>query len=215
MPNIPGLDSIDWGGYLGVTLTVVGYILLTVGIFAALFVFYILWQYKYKVTIMQRGGKGDEEDKHSIGKILKDRAREFKDKNGIVKWKFLFSRKKIPPVEYKHIYPGRNVYLYQSAPGSFFPFKLAVSNPSATFEGVPHDVNLWSGLELREAAIEYQKKGFWEQYGSITIMMGTVLFCLILVGVVIYFTYEHANGVQASLGGLTDTLKNINTIPGR
>ena len=216
MPSIPGVESINWGGILGQVMTYVGYILLTLLIFAGLFVAYIFSQYKYKVTIMQRGAIGlknpGKETSHSIGKILKDRAREYKDKNGVTKWKLLFKKKDIPPPSYGDIYPGRNLYLYQSGASNFHPFKLTVSNPSAVFEPIPHDIDFWTGVELREAAQDYTKKSTWEQYGSLMIMTGTVLFCLILVGVVVYFSYQHANGVVGALNGLTGSLKNVNVI---
>jgi len=215
MVNIPGLDGISLGGYVPMIMKIVGYIIFSLLFFGAIFVVYLFSQYKYKITIMQRGGDGSKDGSHGITNIRKDRAREYKDKNGIIKWKFLFSRKTIPPLNYENIYPKKNVYVYQSAPNNFYPFKLSVSNPSASFEPIDHHINLWAGLELRETAQDYQKKTFWDQYGNIAIMMGTVLFCLILVGVTIYFSYQHANGISSSLGGVTEALRNFNTVPGR
>jgi|ETNvirnome_2_300_1030623.scaffolds.fasta_scaffold00278_13 hypothetical protein len=215
MVNIPGMDLVNWGGMIDKTIYWVGYGLVFVLVIAAIIAVFVYLQYKYKVTIMQRGGDGSKErTDHSITKIKKDLAKEYKDKNGVTRWKLLFSRKTIQPIEYTHIYPGRNVYLYQTGPSSFFPFKMAVSNPSAVFEPVAHDVNLWAGLELRETALEFTKKTFWEQYGNVAVMMGTIMFCLILVGVTIYYTYQHANGITSSLGGLTEAVRNTNSIPG-
>jgi len=216
VPSIPGLETMNWGGVFSQVMVYLGYLLLTVVIGLGFFVGYISRQYKYKVTIMQRGGIGLKEDGndkiHSIGKITKDRAREYKDKNGVTKWKLLFKKKQISPPSYEDIYPGRNLYLYQSGPSNFHPFKLTVSNPSAVFEPIPHDIDFWTGVELREAAQDYTKKSTWEQYGSLFVMTGTILFCLILVGVVVYFSYQHANGVVGALDGLTGSLKNVNVI---
>ena len=214
MPNIPGLDAVNFGGIIAKTMYWLGYTLLTLLIMGGLFAVFIFMQYKYKVTILMRGGTGSKNEAHAIGRVVKDRAREYRDKNGVTKWKLLFKRKNIQPPDYENIYPGKNLFLYQSGPNSYYPFKLTVSNPSASFEPIPHDVNLWTGLELREAAQEYQQPSFWQKYGNVAVMMGTIFFCLILVGVTVYYTYQHANGVSSALGGLTDTLKNVNTIGG-
>ncbi|MAF36869.1 hypothetical protein CL622_07160 [archaeon] len=214
MPNIPGLDAMNWVGMFDSVLYWMGYGFMMLAIIAIFGVVFIFMQYKYKVTIMQRGGTGQKDEVHSVGRIVRDRAKEYKDKNGVTKWKLLIKRKEIMPIQYDQVLPGRNVFLYHTGASSFFPVKFNCGNPSASFEPIPHDINLWTGLELREAAQEYQKKTFWDQYGNVAVMMGTIMFCLILVGVTVYYTYQHANGVTNSLGSLTESLRGITTLRG-
>jgi len=67
---------------------------------------------------------------------------------------------------------------------------------------------------MRQAAEEFKNPSFMDKYGNLVVMTGTVLFCLILVGVTIYYTYQHANGVTSGLNGVTSALRNVNNIPG-
>lgn len=213
-----GIENIDWSTGLAQIGGWFIFILEVLSIFAVLGVVYYVTTFKYKVTIFKIGGSGlkgsNEEKKFSIGRIFKDRAREFKDKKTkTVYWRLLKSRKKINPIEYQYIYPGNKVFLYQTAPDSFHPFELTVTSDNASFEPVPQLIKQWEQQEIRQSAEDYNKKSAWDKYGQTIVMAGTILFCLILTGVTVYFSYKHANGIVGALSGMTDTLKNINTIP--
>lgn len=210
MPEIP--ININWAAYIPDVMYWLGYGLLIIAVLCGLVFLYLMLGYRYKVTIMQRGGSGKGDD-HSIVKIKKERAKEIKE-DGVSKWKLLFARKKIQPIEYQYIYPGRNVYLYQSGAEGYHPVEFKCKNPAGEFNPIPYDVGFLTALELQDAARDYAQNGFWDKYGNVAIMMGTVMFCLILVGVTIYYTYQHANGVTQALSGLTEVVKNTNTIPG-
>lgn len=201
LPTI--MNYIKWGLLLGI-------------IAGGLYGTYIFIQYKYKVTIFERGGSGnkDDEESHFIRKIRWDRAREIKDKSGTSQWQLFLSRKRLEPINLKHIYPGNKVFLYRVAPDCYIPTDFRCSNPEATFNPIPQTVRRWMALEIQQAAQDYQVQSGWDKYGNIAIMAGTILFCLILVGVVVYFTYGHANGVVGALNGLTSSLKDVNVIQG-
>jgi hypothetical protein len=207
------LPGVDWNAILQSVIYWTGYSLATIAIGAVFVVIIIISQYKYQVEIFQRGGSGKNEpsgkEDHFIVKRIKDRAKQIKDKNGIIKWKLLKLKKTIPPVDFKYIYPGKKIFLYQTGPTNFFPIKFTCTNPEANFTPVETDLDFWAGLELQEIAKDYQALTTWDRYGNTIVMMGTILFCLILVGVTVYYTYQHANGVTSGLSDLSNTLKTI------
>jgi len=195
---------IYWLGYgLLITLMLAG----MVGIF-------LLLGYNKKAIIMERTGTGSQNNEtHNIGRIRFDRLKEFK-KDGVPMWIFLRSREVIKPVNYEHIYSGNRLFLYKTAPGTYFPFKYTVNSQEASFEPVPNDIQFWTMQRAKKVAQDYNKQSAWERYGNVIVMSGTVLFCLILVGVTVYYTYEHANGVTNALGGLTSAIKNNAVVSG-
>lgn len=211
MVNLP--IDINWAGGMAKAMYWLGYGLLVLIIIGGMFAIYLIMGYKYKVTIMQRGGTGKESE-HSINKIRRDRGKEVTVK-GVKKFKLLLSRKVIQPVDYKYMYPGNNIYLYKSGPEAFHPMKLNCSTKNdGNFEQIPSDVSFWMGLTLKEVNNDYSKQDYWTKYGNITVMAGTIVFCLILVGVTVYYTYQHANQVVPALEGLSGALKSGGTIAG-
>lgn len=189
------------GGSIGASvdkvLFWVGYGFVGVLILVAMVGLYYYMQYKFKVIYMVRRNLGDTTEEsigiHSVGTIKKDRIREIKDSAGQIKWQFLFSRKKIPPLDYKHIFPGNYLFLYQTAKDVFIPTIFKCTNNTASFEPIPYDVKSMEQLEIQQAMQDYQKQNIWDKYGTVFVMAGTVLFCLILVGVTVWYTTGHAN----------------------
>jgi preprotein translocase subunit Sss1 len=208
MVNLP--VDFNVGGILGKSMFWLGYSLLFCLIIGVIgFVIYIT-TFKYKVTILERRGSGktnaEGKETHFIGKIIKDRAREIKQ-DGILKLKLLKSKKSIEPPGYENIYPNNQVFLYKVGPEHFVPVAFKCGNPSASFQPLPQNIRYWEQLEIQQGAEDYQKKSAWDKYSPVLIMGGTVLFCLILVGVTIYYTYQYHQGALAQTGGLVDALK--------
>lgn len=219
-PNIPGIESLTGAmtGVGGQILYWLGLVLFAIVFFGFLFAIYLFMGYKYKLTIMERRGVGKQDDRelteHAIGRVTKDRAKQIKDKSGVTKWVLLKSRIKIEPPQFQNIYPGNHLFLYKTGVTTFVPVKFTCDNPSASFSPLPQHIRYWEQLEIRQASEDYQKKNAWDKYGPVVLTMGTVMFCLILVGVTVYYTYQHANGVAANLNGLTETLKGIGNVGG-
>ena len=208
MVNIP--IDVNMGGLFGQTIYWLGYGLLFFLIVGVLgFIFYVS-TFKYKVTILERRGSGKTDaqgkEEHIIGKIIKDKAREIK-KDGIIKLKLFRSKKEIEPPGYESIYPGNNIFLYKVGPEHFVPVSFKCSDPAATFEPLPQNIRYWEQLEIQQGAEDYQKRNMWDKYSPVLIMGGTVLFCLILVGVTIYYTYQYHNGALQSTSKLVDALQ--------
>jgi len=216
MPNIPGIENIQLGGVASQIMYWVGYGLMIVLVFAFLMGVYYFMSYKYKVTIMQRRGMGMSSDngEHSVGRIKRDRARIVRGKGGTERWRLLFGRKYFQPPEFDAMYPGNNIFLYQTGGHAFSPVKFKCDNPSADFTPLPQHIRRWEQLDIQQATEDYKKQSAWDKYGTVVITMGAILFCLILVGFTVYYTYQHANGVTSSLSGLTDALKSGTVIPG-
>jgi hypothetical protein len=87
----------------------------------------------------------------------------------------------------------------------------------AEINPVPYYVRNWQSLSIKKNAIEYAESGFWEENKYLFMTIATVGFCCVLVGVVIYFTYQYAMGGRADIQSLTDALRGltITDIPGK
>lgn len=179
--------------------------------------FYFFLQYKYKVIVFERGGSGelDGEKSHYIRKVsLWERAKPVRDKTGINHWKLLFARRKIEPIDLKNVYPGNTVFLYKVSEDTYVPVNFSSGNPESLFNPVPQTVRRWMTLEIQQAAQDYQKRTNWEMYAPLAVMGGTILFCCILTGVVIYIAFSNVNALVPSLENVARGLSNVNVIPG-
>ena len=169
-----------------------------------LFWFAYLWiAYKYKTEIYIRRNTGNSKD-FSIGKIKWDLMREVKQ-GTIVKWKLLFTRKIIQPIDDKYILPGNKVKLFQTGSDTFFPVDFRCGNPEAILSPIPLNIKLWQQLETQQAISDTENKSFMEKYGSLVIMSTTVLFCLVLVGFTIYYSYQYVNQGFAEVSTIWNT----------
>lgn len=211
---------------IGKLMFYMGYMLISLVILGFFIGLYFLLQYKYKIVILERRGIGQGKGKgkpeenegldvegHTIGKIRKERARELKV-NGIEKWKLLMTRKLIAPVNYSHIYPGNNIFLYRTGKDNFIPVDFTAGNDKGLFSPIPQSIKVWQQLEIQQAMQEYQKESLWNQYGPVLLTVGTILFCLVLCGVTVWYSYNHANQVAVALARVSGAVGNINVIPG-
>jgi len=215
MVNLP--IDVNIGGLVGQSMYWLGYGLLFFLIMGILgFIVYVS-TFKYKVTILERRGSGKTDpqgkEEHFVGKIRTDRAREVK-KDGILTLRLLKSKKSIEPPGYESIYPNNNIFLYKVGPEHFVPVSFNCGNPSAEFSPLPQNIRYWEQLEIQQGAEDYQKKSVWDKYSPMLIMSGTVLFCLILVGVTIYYTYQYHQGALQTTSSLVDALRNTATSVG-
>lgn len=85
---------------------------------------------------------------------------------------------------------------------------------------IPHQLKEAAILEIKRIEIETKNESDWEKNKPLLIMMATVLFCLILCGVTIYFTFQYANGFASELKGVGSTIgesikDSLINLPGR
>jgi len=172
--------------------------------FAILGVFYLVWMgmqhniLVYKLVL----GESDDRDKkrYFIKKIVPMKARRT-IKKGIERWKYMWKFNfSTQPIAEKNILPFAGflaksaAYVYELDRNIFIPSSLSFSvNSPATvsFTALPYDVRRAGILEIQEIAKEFQDPGFMAKYGSFFYGFLTILFCIILVGAVIWMTYKY------------------------
>ena len=190
-----GGSAVNFGGVLTSGVKMVEYGLLILLIAAVLTVAYFWLTYKYKVTVFVRRGNGDGD--FGVGNVKNERGRIIKSK-GVSKLKLLFSRKEIPTPDYKDIYPNNKIFLYKSGDSQFIPVGFNAGNPSAVFKPLPFDIKFLEQLEIRQANEDYANDDWKTKYAPLIMTLGTVLFCCIFAGVVIYFSYKLSGDATAA-----------------
>jgi hypothetical protein len=175
-----------------------GYIITGIIILGIMYMIYILTQFKYKYIYAEEGATG-------IKAIKNDRIRPIKEK-GVFKWQLLKTKEKIEPFDPKYIYPGNRVFGYKLDREAH----LAVMWNSKASEGVevkPREIAFWQNMEIQQAAIEYQDVK--QRMIPMLMTLGTVIFCLILVGVTIWLTYKYIGGGLDSVGSSLSNLQSV------
>ena len=173
-----------------------GYIVWGIIILGGLWLGYILIQYKFKYLYFQPGPGGAARPK-------KDRIRLIKHR-GVNKWQLLWAKDKIEPFDSQFIYPGNLVFGYKVEKDCHVP---AIINPTTKqIDIIPRDVKFWQSTEIQQAALEYQDMR--SRMLPILTTLGTVIFCLILVGITIWMTYKYIGGGLNSVASSVSTLQN-------
>ena len=62
--------------------------------------------------------------------------------------------------------------------------------------------------------MHYQSQKFWDKYGSLVMVMGTVLVCSLFAGFVIWMAFKQSGSVVPALQGLTESIKSSQLISG-
>ena len=172
-----------------------GYLVWGVIIIGGMWGLYVLSQYKYKYMYAVPGPDG-------IRRLKKDRIKAVKHK-GADKWQLLWGKDKIEPFDSKYIYPGNIVFGYRIEKDCHMP---AVWNSNKEgIDIIPRDVKFWQSTEIQQAALEYQD--LRSRMLPIITTLGTVIFCLILVGLTVWMTYKYIGGGLNSVATSVSTLQ--------
>lgn len=208
---IPGISGFFTGsmGWLGSTMVYVGYILLFALIAGGFFGIYFLMQYKRKAIIVKVSGSGVPDFPYSVGKIVSDRIRVLKTGT----WIFLFSRRKMEPIDSKHIYPGNKILLFDIN-GEFVPGKINCNKDALSISPIPYSVRRKAELELQQAAQDYEKQDFWTQNKTLLMGLAAVAICCVFAGFVLWLSFKKTDSVVPALNTLTDAVSNMNNIAG-
>ena len=184
-------------GILGPLMKYLGYLIWGMLVLGGMWGMYILTQFKYKYMYAEVGPGGSK-------RVKKDRIRPIKEK-GIYKWKLLWSKDKIEPFDSKYIYPGNIVFGYRADKDCHTP---AVWNEETMeIDIIPRDVKFWQSTEIQQTALEYQD--LRSRMLPVLTMLGTIIFCLILVGVTIWLQYKYIGGGLQSVSSSLSTLQNV------
>jgi len=201
MVDISQIGALMAGSFAGIVpsiMKMLGWILLGVIIIAVMYMIYVLTQFKYKYIYAEEGAIG-------IKAIKNDRIRPLKEK-GVFKWQLLKTKEKIEPFDPKYIYPGNRVFGYKIDREAHLPV-MWNSKASEGVEVKPRNIAFWQNMEIQQAAMEY--RDLRERIIPMLMTLGTVLFCLILVGVTIWLTYKYIGGGLQSVGSAVSNLQSI------
>jgi len=195
--ELGGLVTQGFTGILPQVMKYVGYLFWGILILGGMWIGYILFQYKYKYMYAVAGPGG-------IRRLKKDRIRPIKHK-GADKWQLLWAKDKIEPFDSKYIYPGNTVFGYRVEKDCHVP--ALWNNIEKRIDIIPRDVKFWQSTEIQQAALEYQD--LRSRMLPILTTLGTVIFCLILVGLTIWMTYKYIGGGLNSVASSVSTLQSV------
>ena len=190
---------IMWGNYIFWSALILG----------GLYIFYLFFTFKYKLTIREGSIEKNESDGSFLINILKtysDRAKAIKV-DGVDKWKLMMTfGKTIEPIDNKYIQPGNFVDIFKTGPNAYNPIKIAGSNPSAVFNIDGFDSAFYY-LGVQQDARDYQKDDALKKQQ--VMMMITVVLCLALAAFTIWFALKQSTGAVEKLDVVTSTLQSL------
>ena len=193
-----GASMMKWFGWFFWTTLIGG----------VLYCFWTFLQYRIKYVYGLVGASGkygseqaiDLEDPNQVKEITirgikTDRIRVVKER-GAVKWKTLFSRETFEPFEYSHIYPGNTVMGMKLGKNQHIPAVYNISNPETLVEPISRSIKFWEQVEAQQTTYDYTD--FKSRMMPIFITMGTIIFCLVLVGLTVWWTTKNIGGALST-----------------
>lgn len=218
--------SYNWFGVVAQVFVWVGYFLLFALCCAAVFLLYLWFMNKYKVRYIDlRGTELDIIDgkiQHPRGemfdvksRIKKERAQVIKGKDKVTKWRLLFCRKIIPPVNMQYISERNEVNMIRTADDTFLPCvlerKFVVGNHVLEhYLPIESDIKLWQQTESQKIAMETRPDGFLQRMQTITIIWMVVL--ILFTAAVIYFNIQNAQLTVEKIDFVGSQLQSLNTL---
>lgn len=169
----------------------------------------------------------DDKGKPYLGKVRNNRFKFNKDKT---MWKSLwplFNKVQFPPFSMDNILPGKKVRAARLISGIWIPLKQTTSvfkdeqgnviYSMQDFLPIPQYLKENAILEIKKIEEETKVQNEWEKNRPYLIMGATILFCLLLTGATIYFTFDYATTQAQTIGpGILDSItKGMSTIPSR
>ena len=211
------LNSINWFAIISSTVQWIGWILLAAIIGIVVFAVFYWFSFPIKITVLPLFGSG-KDGVFSFGKAKHNRVRYTK---GRINWATMFplmNKDKIKPFDTEYIYPGKQCYAF-SHNGVLIPARININKSEKSIRAelniVPYEYRNWQSLTHKKNALEFAEEGWWEQNKGFVYMLIAVAICCILCGVTVWLTYQFADVGRAGIGGLTQAINNINTIPGK
>jgi len=216
IPEIPGLENINFAAGAATSIYWLGIGLLSILILSIMYFGYRTTTFNIKATIFPLYGSGSD-GVFAIGKPKTNRVRWFRHHTAWQMMKPLFNKKEIKPFDSEYIYPGNNIYVYELN-GEWIPGRINVGLEEeiirASIKPVPYEIRNWQSFIHKKHAEEFAKMGFWEENKHMLMTLGVCIAILVAVLVTVYFTYKFHNGIIGSNNDLINVIKNINVIPG-
>ena len=216
MPTIPGLEGVDFAPVVSQVAYWFGILLAGIGIMVAMFVGYYLTSFPIKATVFPLYGS-TKSGQYSIGVPKKNRIKWVDQKTAWKSMMPLFNKIKREPFDAGYIYQGKRVFVFDDGQ-QWIPGQITVDQTGeemkAEIRPVPYYVRNWQSLQYKQHELEFAKMDFWTENKHLFITLGVVLFVCILVGTVVYFTYQYASGGREDMRLLTEAIRNIASVGG-
>jgi len=221
MAIIPGMEGMDFAPIVGQLVYWFGIFLILIVIAVVFVMAYYFISFPIKATIFPLYGSG----KDGIFSVGTKRTNKIKWTNNRTTWrsmKPLFNKIDREPFDSEYIYPGKGkskeVYVFEFG-DNWFPGRINIDKDEDTIRSqicpVPYYIRNWQSLQHKKNAKEFAKTGFWEQNKGFFITLGVVLFCCILCGCVIYFTYKYAAGGREDARMIADAIRGFASAGGQ
>lgn len=208
---IPGMSSINWFPIVGKLVYWFGIFLLAVIILAVFVAIYYWLKFNIKATVIPLYGSG-EDGVFAFGKPKTNRLRWINNRTAWISLFPLFNRKEREPFDSEYIYPGNRIIIFEIN-NEWVPGRININKSEneirTEINPVPYYVRNWQSLEHKKNAVEFAKKGFWEENKYLFITLGVTCANLILCGVVIYFSYKFTVGGRADSQAFTNAVNNL------
>lgn len=194
----------------------IGWGILFLAIMATFVGIYYVLQFQIKVDEYPLYGSGTD-GVFSIGKRKKNRVRWVKNRTAWNSMLPLFNKKEIEPFDSEFIYPKNQIYAF-NLNGTWCPGRINVNKSEdelrPEINPVPYYIRNWESLQYQKHEVEFSKKSFWDENKQLFFMLLTVVFCLTLTGVVVWWTFKFSGSAGDNMKSLTSAINNLNVIRG-
>ena len=217
MPNIPGIENINFVGTLATIIYWLGY-----GLLAALIIFifsigFYWFSYPIKASVFPMYGSG-KDGVFSIGKRKYNRIRWNKTRTSWIRMFPVFKTVEVEPFDSEYIYPGKQVYAFELN-DLWVPGRLNITQGEdeirTEINPVPYSLRAWLTLDQKINEIDFAENNWWEQNKGFVYMLIAVALCCALCGGTVYLTYKFAAGGTGAMNNLADAIRNVATIQGK
>lgn len=217
MAIIPGMQNIDFTSVIAQTVYWGGYVLLGIVIIGIMFLIWNYAAFTIKATVYPLYGSG-KDGIFSIGKPKNNKIKWMDKKTAWKSLMPLFNKIKRQPFDPEYIYPGKRVFIFelgdQWIPGRVNISKVSEDEIRVNIDPIPSYLRNWELIVHKQIDQELQSEDFWAKNKEFITTLSVIVFCLILCGATIWFTYKYAGGGRASMDALTSAIKGITDIGG-
>lgn len=211
MAAIPGMENINWLGFMGQAMWWLGYALLGVAIIGAIVFVYYVSAFKIKANVLKLYGSG-KDGVFAVSKPSKNKFKWIKERTAWQPLFPLFNKKEIEPFDSEYIYPGDYVFAFELN-GNFFPGRINITQGEEQLRGeinpIPYHMQNWYISTLKENEVEFSKHSFWDDNKYFIMGVITVVVCCITAGVTVWLTYKFSGGGVTAMNTLSNSIQRL------
>lgn len=220
--NIGQAIASQWTATVPSLMKWLGIGLIAIIVLVGFYFAFLMFQYNIGVYKLVLG-----ESTNSLGKkewfvkrVVLTKARQAMQK-GVPYYEFWMSKLRTDPIPSRFLFPFGGFFIksagfvYEMDKEVYVPsaVNFAINSPATVnFNPLPYDVRQAMVLKMKHTADKFSEQSFMSKYGNILMTMGVVLFCLILVGAVVFMTYKYVGSglsqAASSAQALAEAMKN-------